>query len=536
MSLSVGHTETVVMRVWLVATLVVVIVVAGLAGAALLAWPQGSLAPSSSGIVQVSLPGFAGDVDGVQVVGSGGRPVQVVLRNGAVFPLGQLAQGRRLTVTVEIARPQWIGWLVGRRVTRTLAVVTPSAQPSARLLSPKRGAHVVVPYSTPVARVRIGRQRSRTLSTPASFVPLGRVAAGATSSGTLLVAVAPRPWERLGAPVRVSWFVRGTKPQAELVVAPAAGAVLWPGGQLTLTFSRPVAEAIGSRLPRIGPATPGHWTQEDANTLVFEPGALGFPLGAALHVTLPRPALIGGRSSRVITWHVRPGSELRLQQLLARLDYLPLRWHSSADPSKTPASELAEAVRPPAGSFSWRYAKIPSSLTTLWRQGQTNDITRGAVMEFENEHGMATDGIAGPAVWRALMKDDLADRLHLGGYSYVFVHATVPESLNLWHNGKVILTSPGNTGIPSAPTPFGTWPVFEHIPVGTMSGTNPDGTHYDDPGIRWISYFHGGDALHAFPRASYGTPQSLGCVELPEDDAAKVWPYTPIGTLVTVES
>ena len=68
------------------------------------------------------------------------------------------------------------------------------------------------------------------------------------------------------------------------------------------------------------------------------------------------------------------------------------------------------------------------------------------------------------------------------------------------------------------------------------SQTNPDGTHYHDPGIRWISYFHGGDALHEFPRASFGTPQSLGCVELPEAAAAAVWPYTPIGTLVTIES
>ena len=48
--------------------------------------------------------------------------------------------------------------------------------------------------------------------------------------------------------------------------------------------------------------------------------------------------------------------------------------------------------------------------------------------------------------------------------------------------------------------------MFEHIPVGTMSGTNPDGSHYHDPGIRWISYFNGGDAIHAFPRASFGTP------------------------------
>jgi hypothetical protein len=99
-----------------------------------------------------------------------------------------------------------------------------------------------------------------------------------------------------------------------------------------------------------------------------------------------------------------------------------------------------------------------------------------------------------------------------------------------------VLTSPGNTGVPAAPTQLGTWPVFEHIPSGTMSGTNPNGSHYNDPGIQWISYFHGGDALHAFTRASFGTPQSLGCVELPLSQAAKVWPYTPIGTLVTIEN
>ena len=81
----------------------------------------------------------------------------------------------------------------------------------------------------------------------------------------------------------------------------------------------------------------------------------------------------------------------------------------------------------------------------------------------------------------------------------------------------------------------GGWRTRTSIDSTTMSGANPDGTHYNDPGIRWISYFNRGDAIHAFPRASFGTPQSLGCVELPLAQAAKVWPYTPIGTLVTIE-
>jgi hypothetical protein len=197
---------------------------------------------------------------------------------------------------------------------------------------------------------------------------------------------------------------------------------------------------------------------------------------------------------------------------------------------------MAAAVSPPQGAFSWRYPQTPSSLRTLWRPGGWNVVTQGAVMRFEDEHGMATDGVAGPQVWLALLRDDLAGQRSEHGYNYVFVHETVPQSLSLWHDGRVMLTSPGNTGIAQAPTAPGTWPVFEHISAGTMSGTNPDGSHYNDPGIRWISYFHGGDALHAFPRASFGTPQSLGCVELPEGAAGQIWPYTPIGTLVTIES
>jgi lipoprotein-anchoring transpeptidase ErfK/SrfK len=67
-----------------------------------------------------------------------------------------------------------------------------------------------------------------------------------------------------------------------------------------------------------------------------------------------------------------------------------------------------------------------------------------------------------------------------------------------------------------------------------MTGTNPDGSKYSDPGIPWVSYFNGGDALHGFVRGSYGFPQSDGCVEMPPSHAEVVYPLTPIGTLVTV--
>jgi peptidoglycan hydrolase-like protein with peptidoglycan-binding domain len=515
-----------VLRRWFLTALCLGLVVAAAAAAALLAWPGVGVAASTSGLAGISLPGFSGHIERVSVRGPHGETVPVELRGGTVWPLVRLAPGERLTVTVKTRRPSWVSWLVGEQEKRTLTVVTPAAHIRSTLLRPKRGTPVTVRFAEPVSRVAIGGGGLQRLGAGRTVVPLGVRASGKATAGTTTVAAAVRPWETLSKPAHVSWFVPGAR--KTIVAEPASGSLVAPLAPLTLTFARPVASVLGSRLPQLEPSMPGHWEQVDAHTLSFRPAGLGLGLGGWVHVQL---------AGQTLAWHVGSGSTLRLQELLARLGYLPVRWHeAAAGPPPTPASEVAAAVSAPRGTFSWRYPQTPASLQALWKPGSWNVVTQGAVMRFQNVHGMATDGVAGPQVWRALMQDDMAGRRSDAGYNYVFVHESIPQSLSLWHNGRVILTSPGNTGIAQAPTTQGTWPVFEHIPVGTMSGTNPDGTHYNDPGIRWISYFHGGDALHAFPRASFGTPQSLGCVELPDAAAAQVWPYTPVGTLVTIES
>jgi hypothetical protein len=136
-------------------------------------------------------------------------------------------------------------------------------------------------------------------------------------------------------------------------------------------------------------------------------------------------------------------------------------------------------------------------------------------------------------VWNALIAVVVAGQRSSFGYSFVSVSVS-GQRLSLWHNGRTLVQTAVNTGAAGTPTQSGTFAVYEHLRVTTMSGTNPDGTHYNDPGIQFVSYFNGGDALHAFTRAQYGFPQSLGCVEMPLGPAGQVWPYTPIGTLVHV--
>ena len=143
------------------------------------------------------------------------------------------------------------------------------------------------------------------------------------------------------------------------------------------------------------------------------------------------------------------------------------------------------------------------------------------------------DGYAGNAVWSDLLGAVAKGKDNPNGYTYALASQNSPETLTIWHDGREVLRSAANTGIPAAPTANGTFPVYLRLPFQIMKGTNPDGSKYADP-VSWISYFNGGDAVHYFPRGGYGWQQSLGCVELPWDAAAKAWPYLTYGSLVTV--
>jgi L,D-transpeptidase catalytic domain/Putative peptidoglycan binding domain len=213
------------------------------------------------------------------------------------------------------------------------------------------------------------------------------------------------------------------------------------------------------------------------------------------------------------------------QQLLATLHYLPVTF--------TPSQPLADPSQPAVGSFTWAYPRLPAELIAQWQPGQANVITTGALMAFQDVHHLATTGVADAATWNALLAAAEARALDPRPYDYVSVSEGSPENLTLYVAGRPAFHALVNTGISVAPTETGTYPVYLRYVNQVMTGYNPDGSYYADP-VTWVSYFHGGDALHQFYRATYGWPQSLGCVEMTMSDAKHVWPYTPIGTLVTV--
>jgi peptidoglycan hydrolase-like protein with peptidoglycan-binding domain len=333
------------------------------------------------------------------------------------------------------------------------------------------------------------------------------------------------------------------KPLRLLSVSPAGGTHdANGGGPVTLTFSSALSPA--TPLPVLSPKIAGSWKVTGA-TATFTPSS-GYLPDTKVKLTIPA-GMAGAAASAgtlkkasSVTFTTGTYSTLGLQRILTQLGYLPLTWTPAAAGSSTTDSTqtslnaaVSTAYAPSAGTFTFQPG-YPSQLTSQWKAGKDNMLDQGAIRAFENDQGLTMDGQAGPEVWAHLLTAAAKNQVNPNGYSYALAAQNSPhESLKVWHNGKVILNTPANTGISAANTADGTFPVYERLQYQIMKGTNPDGSKYADP-VYWISYFNGGDAVHYFDRPAYGYYQSLGCVELPWKQAKFIWSYLTYGTLVTV--
>jgi hypothetical protein len=327
-------------------------------------------------------------------------------------------------------------------------------------------------------------------------------------------------------------------------MTPAAGAKNINGaGAIRVQFSAPLS--ANSPMPALSPSIPGQWSVQ-GDTAVFVP-AVGYSEDTTVTVKIPgglagvqsaagATAGDGGTLGSDLSESFTTGwfSTMRLQQLLAQLGYLPLTWQATSGTVISGArAELSAAYTAPTGTFSWQ-SGYPWNLTRQWKAGSGNILQIGAVRAFESVNQLTMDDSAGRTVWSDLLTAVAKGQDNPNGYTYALASQHYPETLTVWHNGHVVLKTLANTGIPASPTVDGTFPVYLKFYFSYMKGTNPNGSKYDDP-VYYANYFNGGDAVHQFDRYSYGSYQSLGCVELPFDAAKTAYSYLSYGSLVTVE-
>ena len=95
-----------------------------------------------------------------------------------------------------------------------------------------------------------------------------------------------------------------------------------------------------------------------------------------------------------------------------------------------------------------------------------------------------------------------------------------------------------STGLDYTPTPRGTFWVYKKTPDAYMQGPLPgiSSQYYDLPGVPWDLYFtYQGGAIHgAYWHDHFGQAWSHGCVNLPPDQAKKLYEWADLGTPVIV--
>jgi peptidoglycan hydrolase-like protein with peptidoglycan-binding domain len=308
-----------------------------------------------------------------------------------------------------------------------------------------------------------------------------------------------------------------------------------PTDPLAVTLSGPPTRY--SPRPTLRPAVAGSWSTV-GNTEVFTPASTLQPC-TTYTLTVWANTIATGHSrvgrKHIVTLRAGCPPLAGLQQALARLGYLGAKLHPiyhvrlPHDGPETVREAAVQAYRP----YHGRLAPDPADAPPV-EMGTLDETTRGALEIFQADHHLQATGEPDAATWRVLLMVQALYHRNPQPYTWVSVTESLPETLEVHRGDHVALSTPANTGVAGAETAQGIFPIYARYTSTTMTGTNPDGSHYSDPGVPWVNYFNGGDAVHGFVRGSYGFPQSNGCVELPVSTAAEVFPMLAIGDVVWV--
>lgn len=493
--------------------------------------PRASLSASAGALAQVKTAGFHVQIAKALVVTHSGRTEPLSIRASGLWPEHTLLPDHRVAVRLTVTG------LFGWNHTQVFSLTTPS-QPKLRntSLTVDLNHRPTVSFTKPVAQVLIGKSHVVNVAGGAR-APIGSVENIPNQHGALAVAFRSRTWEPFTRPKMVSWSsvpwltakaTQNSTGQTNPSTAP-----------IDVTFSRAVSRP-DTKDWSLAPFARGRWKQVNPKTWQFDPSGQGWAPDSTVTLTIPNgsqsPVASDGSTlakSTALTIQFPQATTLRLQEWLAELGYLPLSWSPPATGS-SPTS-WNSVYSPPAGKFHWRYPHVPAALQNQWNPTYWTAMTQAAVIAFQKQDHLTVNGIADPQVWTALrqaVKNHTA--VFTKPYAYVYVSETLPERLWLWVGGKLVLTTLVNTGIRQTPTRLGSYAVDVRDRYQVMRGKNPNGIRYADP-VHWINYFDKSQAVHGFLRASYGFPQSLGCVEVPIPIAKRIYPHLYIGALVTVQ-
>ena len=183
---------------------------------------------------------------------------------------------------------------------------------------------------------------------------------------------------------------------------------------------------------------------------------------------------------------------------------------------------LASVARKPRGAehrddtdaapsaFSWRYPHTPATIRRHWHAGVLKAVTAAALVQFERVHWLesGTWPIYGtkltPMVWSALLRAAALHEADPDDYRVALANESEPEQLRVWRDGRIVLRTLVNTGVPGGATPHGLFYVYPRYQSQTMHGVITAGVPYVYRNVPDVDYFSGNDAIEEALRLPSG--------------------------------
>ena len=104
------------------------------------------------------------------------------------------------------------------------------------------------------------------------------------------------------------------------------------------------------------------------------------------------------------------------------------------------------------------------------------------------------------------------------------------QRLTAYEGETLVRTTLVSTGLPNTPTPLGQFRIWIKFRYDDMAGAD-----YYIEDVPYVMYFHEGYGLHGVTwHGNFGHPMSHGCVNLPTPEAAWLFEWAEVDTLVNV--